>query len=175
MTIELLLFPPLQCDEFDQKIEILYGRMAVKVINMLHPFLTFAKCFSQERTHNSVALMLGPHFKGIDCIMDYIDRDQAAILMQKYDELIVMPLLKAMMGFLNPDQVASSILPSPELPPTSTRLCGLASSTQEATKGLPKAELSLFHRFNVENVDGLNPLIYWFVNESMFSNVGILA
>jgi hypothetical protein len=156
---QLMLFPPLQCGEFDQKIEILYGRMDVKVINVLHPFLSFAKSFSRERIHNIVVLMLVPRFKGIDCIMDYIGRDQAAILMQQYDELIVMPLLKVVMGFLNRDQAACSILPSPELPSTSTRLFGLASSTQEAIKSLPKVELSLFHRFNVENVDGLDPLI----------------
>jgi hypothetical protein len=77
--------------------------MAVKVINALHPFLSFAKSFSQERV---VVLMLDPHFKGIDCIMDYIGRDQAAILVQQYDELIVMPLLKVVMRFLNLDQAA---------------------------------------------------------------------
>jgi hypothetical protein len=70
-----------------------------------------------------------------------------------------MPLLKVVMRFLNPDQATSSILPSPKLPLTSTGLFGLASSTQEATEGLPKADLSLFRRFNVENVDGLDPLI----------------
>jgi hypothetical protein len=50
-----------------------------------------------------VVLMLDPRFKAMDCIMDYIGKDQVAILMQKYDELVVMPLLKAMMGFLNPN------------------------------------------------------------------------
>jgi hypothetical protein len=39
---------------------------------------------------------------------------------QKYDELVVMPLLKAMMGFLNPNQVAGLVFPSLELPLTST-------------------------------------------------------
>ncbi len=126
---------------------------------MLHPFLSFTKSFSRERAHNIVVLMLDPRFKGIDCIMDYIGRDQAAILVQQYDELIVMPLLKVVMGFLNPDQATSSILPSPKLPPTSTGLFGLASSTQETVEGLPKGKLSLFRRFNVENVDGLDPLI----------------
>jgi hypothetical protein len=129
--------------------------MVVKVINVLHPFLSFAKSFSWERTYNIVAFMLDPRFEGIDCIMDYIGRDQAAISMQQYDELIVMPLLKVVMGFLNPDQAIGSIFPSPELPLTSTGLFGLASSTQETTKGLPKAKLSLFHKFNVENVDAL--------------------
>jgi hypothetical protein len=74
--------------------------------------------------------MLDPHFKGIDCIMDYIGKDQAIILVQQYDELIVMPLLKDVMRFLNPNQTTSSILPSPELSPTSTWLFGLKFNTR---------------------------------------------
>jgi hypothetical protein len=66
--------------------------------------------------------------------MDYIGRDQVAILVQQYDDLVVMPLLKAMMGFLNPNQVVGSILPSFKLPSISTRLFGSTTSTQETTK-----------------------------------------
>ncbi len=66
---------------------------------MLHPFLSFIESFSQERTHNMVALMLDACFKGMDCIMDYIGKDQAAILVQQYDDITVMPLLKYVMGF----------------------------------------------------------------------------
>jgi hypothetical protein len=54
-----------------------------------------------------VVLMLDPRFKGMDCIMDYIGKDQLAILLQQYDELVVMPLLKVVMGFLNPYQATS--------------------------------------------------------------------
>ncbi len=35
-----------------------------------------------------VALMLDACFKGMDCIMDYIGRDQVAILLQQYDALV---------------------------------------------------------------------------------------
>jgi hypothetical protein len=55
--------------------------------------------------------MLDVCFKGMDYIMHYIGRDQAAILVQQYDDLIVMPLLKYVMGFLNLDQVVGSIFP----------------------------------------------------------------
>ncbi len=71
--------PPLQYGEFDQKIDILYGRMGTEVINVLRHVLSFVKSFSWA--HNMVDLMLDPHFKGMDCIMDYIGRDQAAILL----------------------------------------------------------------------------------------------
>jgi hypothetical protein len=70
-----------------------------------------------------------------------------------------MPLLKVVMGFLSPYQVVGLVFPSPKLFLTSTRLFGPTISTQEVTKGLLKVKLFLFYRFNVENVDGLYPLI----------------
>jgi hypothetical protein len=54
-------------------------------------------------------------------------------------------------------------------------LFGLATSTQEVTKNLFKVQLSLFCNFNVENIDGLDPLIWWFVNQSRLSNIGSLG
>jgi hypothetical protein len=49
------------------------------------------------------------------------------------------------------------------------------ASTQEATKGLLKAELFLFHGFHVENVDSLDPLMWWAAKESRFPNVGFFT
>ncbi len=72
--------PPLQCGQIDREIEIMYGKMATEVINVLHFFLGFAETFFQDKSHNMVALMLDPHFKGMDYIMDYIRRDQTDTL-----------------------------------------------------------------------------------------------
>jgi hypothetical protein len=72
-----------------------------------------------------VDLMLDSCFKG----MDSISKDQVAILVQQYDELVVMPLLKVVMGFLNIDQAASLVLPSLELFWISIGLFGLTAST----------------------------------------------
>jgi hypothetical protein len=43
--------------------------------------------------------MLDPCFKSMDCIMDYINKDQATTLVQQYDDLIMMPLLKNVMSY----------------------------------------------------------------------------
>jgi hypothetical protein len=48
---------------------------------------------------------------------------------QQYDELVLMPLLKVVMGFLNLDQDASSILPSLEVLSILIGLFGSATST----------------------------------------------
>ncbi len=82
-----------------------------------------------KKTHNMVDLMLDSCFKGMDCIMDSIGKDQSTILVQQYDELVVMLLLKVVTRFLNLDQVASLVLPSLELPLISIGLFGSTTST----------------------------------------------
>ncbi len=84
----------------------------------------------------------------------------------------MLPLLKVVMGFLNRSQIASPIPPAHELTLISTSLFKLVASTQEATKGLFKVELYLFCIFHV---NGPNLLMWWFVNEFKFPNVGFLA
>jgi hypothetical protein len=58
--------------------------MVVEVINVLCPFLGCEKTFSRDKTHNIVAWMLDPCFKGMDCITYYIGKDQATTLVQQY-------------------------------------------------------------------------------------------
>lgn len=110
---QIIVVPPLQYGEFDQEIEILYGKMVVEVINVLCPFLGFAKTFFQEKNHMMFALMFDPHFKGMDCIMDHISKDRTAKLVQQYDDLVLLPLLNSTMGFLNPSQTTTSLVFAP--------------------------------------------------------------
>jgi hypothetical protein len=83
--------------------------------------------------------MLDPRFKGMDCIMDYISRDQAATLMYQYDDLIVMPMLKTIMGFLNLGQATSLDPPPPEQPLASCGFFGVVVSIKKTTESILKA------------------------------------
>jgi hypothetical protein len=87
----------------------------------------------------------------------------------------MMPMLKIVMGFLNPNQTTSLYPPPPKQPSISCGLFEAIASTQEAIEGLFKAKLSLFHRFHVGNVDCFDPLMWWVANESKFPNMGFLA
>jgi hypothetical protein len=87
-----------------------------------------------------------------------------------------MHLLKYIWVFLNPSQTISPDLLAPKQPLTSFGLFTSIASTQKATKILFKVEVSLFHKFYVENANGFDPLIMWWVaNESKFPNVGFLV
>jgi hypothetical protein len=56
-----------------------------------------------------------------------------------------------------------------------TKELGVSHFTLDAPKGLFKVKLSLFCSFHVENANGLDPLMWWFANQSKFPNVGFLA
>ncbi len=58
------LNPPLICGEFDKELKLLYGKMALEVINVLEPFQAFAMTSNVATTHNMCALQLNPSFKG---------------------------------------------------------------------------------------------------------------
>lgn len=63
-----------------------------------------------------VVLLFDSCFKNMDCITDYIGQNQVGKLMQQYDDLIMIPLLKIVMGFLNPSQITSLDPPTLEQP-----------------------------------------------------------
>lgn len=79
---QAILILPLQCGEFDQEIEILYNKMATNIINVMCSFLGFAETFSQEKVNMMLTLMFDPCFKGMNCIMDDIGKDQVPTLVQ---------------------------------------------------------------------------------------------
>jgi hypothetical protein len=51
------------CGKLDVKLEILYGKMALKVVNVLEHFLAFAMTFNVVVAHNMCVLQLDPRFK----------------------------------------------------------------------------------------------------------------
>lgn len=58
-------------------------------------------------------LMFDPHFKGMDCIMDHINKNQTTKLVQEYDDLVLLPLLNSTLSFLNPSQTTTSLVFAP--------------------------------------------------------------
>jgi hypothetical protein len=67
--------------------------------------------------------------------MNHVDRDQDATLVQQYINLVILPLLNIVMGFLDLGQVVGPIPPTLELPSILIGLFGLVSSTHETIEG----------------------------------------
>jgi hypothetical protein len=55
----------LMCGKFEIKLEILYGKMTLEMIDILEFFLAFLVTFNIIITHNMCALQLDPRFKGL--------------------------------------------------------------------------------------------------------------
>jgi hypothetical protein len=67
---------------------------------------------------------------------------------QRYDDLVLLPLLDKIISFLNPREFAMSSILTP-FQPASNGLFGLVVSSQEASEGLLKTKLSLFREYHV--------------------------
>ena len=48
-------------------------------------FVAFATLYVEENIHNMLALILDPQFKELTCIIEFIGRDRAKILVHEYD------------------------------------------------------------------------------------------
>lgn len=60
--------------------------MAIKVMNVLK-LLIFCVCeFQNERAHNMLVFMFDPCYKNLQCIIQFLGRDVAQILVAKYDK-----------------------------------------------------------------------------------------
>ncbi len=73
------------CKVFDVKLEILYGRMACEMINVLKLFLAFFMTFNVVIAQNMCTLQLDPSFKGLQCIMEYVGQDKVVTIVEEYD------------------------------------------------------------------------------------------
>jgi hypothetical protein len=58
-------------------------------------------------TITSVHDMLDPRFKGLKCVIDFLGHDEAKLLIEEYDNKILIPLLVKCSYFLNLDVVST--------------------------------------------------------------------
>ncbi len=92
--------PLLAYGAIDDELEILYGCMVVQTVGVLaFFFLSFMESITITSAHN----MLDPRFKRLKCVIDFLGHDKAKLLIAKYDNKILIPLLLKCSYFLNLD------------------------------------------------------------------------
>ncbi len=114
--------------KFDTKLEILHNIMAPKVIDVLEPFLSFAMTFNVVVAHNICTLQLNQRFKLFYYIMEYVSWDRGAIIVEEYDQHVLLPLLVIVSKHLNLGCVEG--LP-PSTPINDDSLWGVATFIKE--------------------------------------------
>jgi len=75
MQVESLTPYSTKTQDFDGEFKILKVRMQKHVIVVLEPFLSFVLGFQPRKTHNMLALMLNPRYKGLWLVIDYIGKE----------------------------------------------------------------------------------------------------
>jgi hypothetical protein len=61
-----------QVNDFDFELLDLKYQMQIEIIGALKLFLAFASSFQPRHVHNMLVIMLGPHFKSLQLIGDYV-------------------------------------------------------------------------------------------------------
>jgi hypothetical protein len=64
--------PPLISGNQKSQLDELYSYMAQVALTMLKPFLNFARTFEPQNTHNMLAIMLDPRYKGLQSVSKFV-------------------------------------------------------------------------------------------------------
>jgi hypothetical protein len=100
--------PFLPYGTIDDDLKVLYGHMAIEIVGVLAPFLSSLEFVITTSAYNMLTLMLDLRFKGLKCVIDFLDHDKTKLLMIiKYDKKIMIPLLVKYNHFLNPHVVGT--------------------------------------------------------------------
>jgi hypothetical protein len=149
------IVPPLMCEEFDAKLEILYVRMAHEAICVLQPFLDFCDKFDASMVHNMLALILDPKIKTLKCVTTLIRRDKAQTIVDEYDSKILFSMVVMMFKCLN---LSPAETPPPQTHVENESLFGAPASSEEVSGSLLKFELFLFRQVVIPKDDLKDPL-----------------
>lgn len=97
-----VVVPPFTCGSIDVELEIFNARMAQEGIKVLRPFMSFTTIFDSKKTQNMLALMLGPHYKGLQRIRDCVGGDAMCQVVVEYDVHVLPSLLSSVVLPLPP-------------------------------------------------------------------------
>nr|XP_024359895.1 uncharacterized protein LOC112274515 isoform X1 [Physcomitrium patens] len=176
-TINRSLPDPKLDPHFESELEVLQVRLVQEVMSTLSLSLNFTLDYSAKHSHNMLALMLDPRYKGLSLLKDYVGRDMALAVVAEVDNRALLPCLVTVFKQLNPSSVenVSALSPTSKDFFDENSLFGSSASHDEAIVGHLKAELSLFRRLRIDSKECENPLAWWKDREVQFPNVGFLA
>ncbi len=67
--------------------------MKKQILDVLLPFVSFLHVFEKKKCHNMLALMFDPRSKSMHLVTMFLGRENITIIIVKYDENLLLPLL----------------------------------------------------------------------------------
>jgi hypothetical protein len=127
------------------------------------------------------AFMLGPKFKSLRVMENYVGHRACIRFVVEYDANVIILLLMTMFEVLNPTiqacvvEVVGSIVGFDDFIEKDNNIFGVGASMEESSCALVVGELSLFKRLFVSPTTCVDPLAWWWIHETQFPNVSFLA
>ncbi len=83
--------------------------MKKQILDLLLPFVSFLHVFEKKKCHNMLALMFDPRSKSMHLVIMFLGHENTSIIVAKYDENLLLPLLMEANKLLVLDRVEKKI------------------------------------------------------------------
>jgi len=71
--------------DFDGEFHIFQKNMQGQVVYVLNPFLSITVFVQLTKVHNMLVMMLGPHYKGLQFVIQYVSKEITLQITSEYD------------------------------------------------------------------------------------------
>jgi hypothetical protein len=109
---------------------------------VLASFLAFASTYIGNKVHNTVALMLDPHFKSLDVVKAFVGWEKMIQMVAQYNSETLLPLLVAIFQFSN--HSINDLIKATLIDDNDDSIFRVETSNEANLHGLLKNELCLF-------------------------------
>jgi len=122
-----------------------------------------------------LAMMLGPHYKGLGLVIQYVGKERVLQILGEYDRAILFSLLVCAYKFLNPTNVSGRVLNFALESSQSTSLYDFMETNEDMTLLVVKEQLTHFRIKKIIEEKCKDPLTRWRTHEVHYSYVGFVA
>jgi hypothetical protein len=105
LTFQPIIDSLVEKDFFDHELKEFEVCMKRQILEVLLPFISFLHAYDRKRGHNMLALMFDPRFKNMKLITIFLGRKNDVIIVAKYDQQLLLPLLTKTTKLLMPTSV----------------------------------------------------------------------
>jgi hypothetical protein len=134
--------------------------MQKQVVQVLNPLLSFMASFQKAKTHNMLAMMLDPCFKGLGLVIQYVGKERTLHIVGEYDCQLLFSFIICAYKYLNTNDVSvqTSRFASQSIEPTS--LYDLIKTNEKMALSMVKEQLN---HFRIKKIieECKDPLAWW--------------
>jgi len=105
LTFQSIFDSLVEKDFFDHELKELEVYMKQQILEVLLAFISFLHAYDRKKRHNKLILMFNPRFKSMRLITIFLARENDVVIVAKYNQQLLLPLLTKTTKMLMPASV----------------------------------------------------------------------